>query len=100
MYTGKDVTKLPYVNYICQCRIYATIINEIIAAMRLGLVSSRWPAMYHNGNSQRQCTLYNFLFRIIDKWFNKIDPPMIVSSCIVMIDRTAEGIKEAINSKV
>ena len=99
LYIGKDVTKLPSVIYIHWCRIYAIIINEFIAAMKLGLVSW-WPNMYHNGTSCKQFALYSSLFRISDKRSNKMDPPMIALSCTVMMNRSAEGICEAINSKV
>ena len=98
LYTGKDAKFLPSVNYIRQCRLYATIINELIAAMQLGKVPW-WSTIYHDGTSRRQCHLYNLLFSIVDKWSKETDP-MIVSSCIVLMEGNAEGLEEAITSKV
>ena len=61
---------------------------------------SQWHVVYHNGTSSKQCAIYNLLFGIMDKWSNKTDFLMIVLSCIVIVDGSAEGIKEEINSKV
>ena len=75
--------------------------NNILAAIRLGRVVN-WGAFYHDGTSWRQLSLYNLLIAIDDKWSNGNgnDSPMIVSSCIVSLDGTAEGIMETIEQKV
>ena len=75
--------------------------NNILAAIRLGRVLN-WGAFYHDGTSRRQLSLYNLLIAIDDEWSNGNgnDSPMIVSSCIVSVDGTAEGIRETIGRKV
>ena len=100
-YTDSDALEVPSVNFIRQCRIYAYIVNDILAAIRLGN-AIQWPAIYHDGTNRRQCSLYNLLIALEDKWAdgNGNDSPMIVSSCIVMMDGTAKGIGETIKVKV
>ena len=100
-YTGKISDEIPSVSFIRKCRMYCYIMNDILAAIRLGKVA-RWPAFYHDGTSRRQLSLYNLLIAIEDQWSNGNgnDSPMIVSSCMVPIDGTAHGIKNTIETKV
>ena len=56
-YRGNDLDKILCVSFIQQCRIYCFIVNDILAAIRLGRAAS-WGAFYHNGTSQRQLSLY------------------------------------------
>ena len=80
---------------------YCYIMNDILAEIRLGRVAL-WPAFYHNGTSWNQLLLYNLLIAIKDQWSNGNgnDSPMIVSSCIILIDEMAHGIHNTIKIKV
>ena len=49
-YTGKIADEIPSVSFIQKCQTYCYIMNNILAAIRLGKVA-RWPAFYHDGMS-------------------------------------------------
>ena len=98
-YTGNVAEEVPSVNYIRGCRLVGFIVNDILGAIRLGLASN-WRSMFSDGTNRRQCALYNLLFDIKDDWSKGFESPMIVSSCIIMMEETAEGIHDAIHRKV
>ena len=100
-FTGKGADEIPSVSFIRKCRMYCYIMNDLLAAIRMGR-ALLWPAFYHDGTSRRQLSLYNLLIAIQDEWSNGNgnDSPMIVSSCMIPIDGTADSIHSTIKTKV
>ena len=49
-FTGKGAEEIPSVSFIRKCRMYCYIMNDLLAATRLGRVFL-WPAFCHNGTS-------------------------------------------------
>jgi len=89
---ARSLTEIPSVNYCRHCRIVCFIINDIIAGIRLGR-AKKWYQLFTDGTSRRQCKLQNLVLELYHTY-----KPLIVSSCILIVNESAEAQVELIDA--
>ena len=95
-YTGEELDELPSVNFIRQCRTIAQVVNEILAAIKLGH-NHNWKQLFTDGTMRRQIDLTTLIIGLMDD--GGLDR-VVVSSCLLPEDATSEGQVQAIKEKV
>ena len=93
---GKQLDKVPSVNFVRQCRVVRQHVNNTLVALKLGS-NTKWKQLFTDGTSRRQTEFQNLIIGIMN---NGVLDPVTVSSCMMLEDRTAEGQVEAILAKV
>ena len=86
-FTGKEAESVPSVNFIRRCRVIVQIMNETLAALRLGKATS-WHQLFTDGTSRRQISFQNLVIALMED--GNLDP-VIVSSCMVVKDETSDN---------
>ena len=84
--TGAEAHELPSVNFVRQCRTVLQILNETLAALRLGRAET-WHQLFTDGTTRRQIAFQNLVIALMED--GKLDP-VIVSSCMILEDETSE----------
>ena len=91
-----DITELPGLSFIRECRVAINIIGETLTAYRLAN-ATKWEQAFTDGTSRRQISLQNLVIALLDDETMK---PLILSSSIISEDETSENQVNAILSKV
>ena len=94
---GEPPDELPFINYVCQCRVVVEVIGETLVAMKLAN-ASRWDQLWTDATTCLQVPFTALIIGMLDE-DGKIDP-VVVSSCIFMDDETAETQSAGIVNKV
>ncbi|KAL7546176.1 hypothetical protein ACHAWF_015185 [Thalassiosira exigua] len=76
----------PSLNFIRECRVVVQNLNECMAAMRLGNVST-WHQMFTDGTSRRQVDFQNLVIGLMEE--DELEP-VIVSSCMFLETGSSE----------
>ena len=93
---GSEVSELPSVNYIRECRVIVQNLNRILAAFRLGKVKT-WQQIFTNGTTPWYVTSQNL---VIGLMLRGEFESMIASSCIFLENETPEKQVEAMRNRV
>ena len=95
-FTGANSNELPSVSFVRSCRTIVQIMNETLAAMRLG-GAEKWFQMNTDGTSRRQTAISNLIISVLDG--TELDP-VVVSSCMYLETESAENHVKAITDQV
>ena len=85
--TGQEVTELPCINFVRQCRVVVQNLNSTLAALRLG-EADEWHQLFTDGTSRRQIAFQNLVIAVMVD--SKLDP-VIVSSCMFLEDEMSDN---------
>ena len=85
--TGQEVTELPCINFLRQCRVVVQNLNANFAALQLG-EADEWYQLFTDGTYRRQIAFQNLVIAVMV--YSKLNP-VIVSSCIFMEDETSDN---------
>ena len=94
--SGQEVTELPCINFLRQCRVVVQNMNSTLAALRLG-EAYEWHQLFTDGTSQRQIAFQNLVIAVMDD--SNLDP-VIVYSCMFLEDETSENQVKSIVKQV
>ena len=84
---GVTAEELPSVSFVRECRTIMQNLNELIAAFWLAK-TEKWRQLFTDGTSRRQIPFINVAIGVTDT--NGTLVPIIVSSCMVVKNETAE----------
>ena len=93
---NSNITELPGLSFIRECRVAINIIGETLTAYRLAK-ATKWEQVFTDGTSRRQISLQNLVIALLD---DEIMKPLILSSSIISEDETSENQVKAILAKV
>ena len=94
--TGQEVTELPCIKFVRQCRVVVQNLNPTLAALRLG-ETDEWHKLFTDGTSQRQIYFQNLVMAVmVDSKLN----PVIVSLCMFLEDETSDNQVKSIVKQV
>ena len=94
----EELKKLPSLNFVRQCRVLVQIIGETITAMKLAACPD-WAEIFFDSTTQRQIPFTAVVISLMGDGPDIIDS-IIVSSCIVLEDKTSEKQVDGIVNKV
>jgi len=95
---GKEPPKIPSLNYVRQCRVLVQIISETIMAMKLA-ACPHWAEIFFDATTRRQVPFLAVVISLMGDDPETIDP-VIVSSCVILEDKTSETQVDGIVIKV
>ena len=95
---GTEAKECPSVNFVRQCRVLIKIIGETISAMKLAACPD-WEQIFFDATTRRQIPFSAVIISLMGDDATALDP-VIVSSCVITDDETAEVTADAIVKKV
>ena len=85
-------------SFVRRCRTIIQVLGETIAAIKLGQ-SAEWPQAMFDATSRRGFNFQAFIVSTLTEDENVLDP-IIVSSCIVPEDESAQAASDCLFRKV
>ncbi len=95
---GKVPKRIPSLNFVRQCWVLAQIVSETITAMKLA-VCLNWVEILFDATTHRQVPFSAVVISLIVDGPETIDP-VIVSSYVILEDKTLETQVDGIVTKV
>ena len=95
---GENDAIPPSVDFVRQCRVLVQIIGETITAMKLASCED-WAQILFDATTRRQVPFSAVVISLMGDEATSLDP-VIVSSCVILEDETAETQVSGIISKV
>ena len=94
---GENPRQVPSKNFVRQCRSVVEIVGETIVAMKLASAPS-WDQTNYDATSRRQNAFQCLIVSVMGA--NNVLESLVVSSCIFLIDETAETTIDSLFDKV
>ena len=95
--TGQEVTEMPCINFVRQCRVVVQNLKSTLAALRLG-DADEWHQIFTDGTSSCQIDFQNLVISVMV--YSNLNT-VIVSSCILLEDKTYENkVKYIVNQVI
>ena len=90
------MTELPSVSYVRECRTVLQILNDLHGAYKLGM-NATWKQLCADGTTWQQIGFQSLVIGLLAKKGFEL---VIISSCILMDDKTSEIQVKGIKYKV
>ena len=93
---GQEVTELPCINFVRQCRVVVQNMNSNLAALRVG-EADKWHQLFTDGTSRIQIAFQNLVIAfMVDYKLNTV----IVYSCMLLENETSDNQVKSIVKQV
>ena len=95
--TGREVNELTCIKFVRQCCVVVQNLNYTLSALRLG-DADEWHQIFTDGTSSCQIDFQNLVISVMV--YSKLNT-VIVSSCILLEDKTSENkVKYIVNQVI